>query len=578
MDSSSSSTLQSLDDSLAVLAEQIEKLTAAKSVDVGEVIAQLNLAAKSAQIVRELVSAELPQATWQTREELDALIQQIRKISEAKTQEQLRSRVLALATELECGSIVHRRAHRVDELNQLRTQAIHELRSQAALEEPLSLQNLPGPKADSWIEWACALKEPQDAESLQILRNGFAHLDDFVANLEPSMWIAGKFPTTETPAEPERSADRAQDEQPRLETTGVEEQPRFPEELLNEVLVPAIESKTPAPKDDTPPQTEEELERTLAQERALLASMMGLDGDPNSKIEVPTAAGMFRGGSVAAETVSDSSTGVDDPKKRRKWWFATTGLVLVFAVLGAVQWRSRWSQTSNRPVEAAVEEKIAEPTPGNPENKVYLQTAASTNSAAHASSRLTPNQPQTKLQDPSVAPQPLAKASPAKQAGELSAGVLQPPAETPKDIARVTKEEAPPNSTAEAPGLIPGEVPNGVPNPVPNVVKDIPVALPKIANQLRVSSGASQALLIHEVPPQYPDLARQAHIQGTVVFQAVIGKDGTVRHLQVLSGPPMLIGAATDAVRKWRYKPSYLNGEPLEADTQIKVRFTLAGE
>ena len=109
MDSSSSSTLQSLDDSLAVLAEQIEKLTAAKSVDVGEVIAQLNLAAKSAQIVRELVSAELPQATWQTREELDALIQQIRKISEAKTQEQLRSRLLALATELECGSIVHRR-------------------------------------------------------------------------------------------------------------------------------------------------------------------------------------------------------------------------------------------------------------------------------------------------------------------------------------------------------------------------------------------------------------------------------------------------------------------------------------
>ena len=576
MNSSSSSTLQSLDDSLALLAEHMEKLTAAKSVDVGEVVAQLNSAAKSAQIVRELVSSELPQATWQTREELDALIQQIRKISEAKTQEQLRSRLLALATELECGSIVHRRAHRVDELNQLRNQAIDELRSRAALEEPLSRQNLPGPKADSWIEWACALKEPQDAESLQVLRNGFAHLDDFVANLEPSMWIAGKSPTTETPAEPERSADRAQDEQPQLETNGVEEQPRFPEELLNEVLVPAIESKTPPPKDDTPPQTEEELERTLAQERALLASMMGLDGDPSSKIEVPTAAGMFRGGSVAAETGSDSSTGIDEPKKRRKWWFATTGLVLVFAVLGAVQWRSRWSQSSNRPVEAAVEEKIAEPTPSNPE-KGYLQTAASTNSAAHASSPLTPNQPQAKLQDPSVAPL-LSKASPAKQGGGVSAGVLQPPAETPKDIARVTKEEVAPNSTAEAPGLIPGEVPNGVPNTVPNVVKDIPVALPKIANQVRVSSGASPALLIHEVPPQYPDLARQAHIQGTVVFQAVIGKDGTVRHLQVLKGPPMLIGAATDAVRKWRYKPSYLNGEPLEADTQIKVKFTLAGE
>ena len=102
--------------------------------------------------------------------------------------------------------------------------------------------------------------------------------------------------------------------------------------------------------------------------------------------------------------------------------------------------------------------------------------------------------------------------------------------------------------------------------------------MPKVAVQkLRVSSGVAQGLLIHEVKPQYPTLARQARIQGTVVLQAVIGKDGTVQNLHVVSGHPMLTQAAIDAVKQWRYKPYYLNGEPVEVNTQISVNFTLTG-
>jgi hypothetical protein len=112
---------------------------------------------------------------------------------EARRLEQLRSRLLALTTELESGSIVHRRAFRVSQLNHLRDQAVNELRSQAGLEG--TPQTLPGPEADEWIEWACGLKEPEDAESLQTLRIGFAHLDDFVAHLEPKMWMAAGSPT-----------------------------------------------------------------------------------------------------------------------------------------------------------------------------------------------------------------------------------------------------------------------------------------------------------------------------------------------------------------------------------------------
>ena len=110
------------------------KLNAGIAIDLADVIEQLNLAAESARMVRELVLSELPEASWQNREELDALIEEIQKTIEARNLEQRRLRLLALATELERGSIVHRRALRVNELNQLRDQAINELRSQAGEE------------------------------------------------------------------------------------------------------------------------------------------------------------------------------------------------------------------------------------------------------------------------------------------------------------------------------------------------------------------------------------------------------------------------------------------------------------
>jgi protein TonB len=92
-----------------------------------------------------------------------------------------------------------------------------------------------------------------------------------------------------------------------------------------------------------------------------------------------------------------------------------------------------------------------------------------------------------------------------------------------------------------------------------------------------VSQGVSQGLLIHQVKPTYPPLARQARIQGTVVLQAVIGKDGSIQNLKVVSGHPMLAPAALEAVKQWRYKPYFLNGEPVEVDTTINVNFTLSG-
>jgi periplasmic protein TonB len=82
-------------------------------------------------------------------------------------------------------------------------------------------------------------------------------------------------------------------------------------------------------------------------------------------------------------------------------------------------------------------------------------------------------------------------------------------------------------------------------------------------------------LLAYRIEPSYPILARQAHIQGAVVLNAVIDKDGNVEKLQVVSGPPMLAAAAIDAVKQWRYKPFFFNGRPLEVETTITVTFEL---
>lgn len=77
--------------------------------------------------------------------------------------------------------------------------------------------------------------------------------------------------------------------------------------------------------------------------------------------------------------------------------------------------------------------------------------------------------------------------------------------------------------------------------------------------------------------PTYPSLARAARIEGMVVLQAIISKQGTIENLKVVSGHPMLVQAAIDAVREWRYRPYILNNEPVEVETQITVNFSLAG-
>ena len=94
--------------------------------------------------------------------------------------------------------------------------------------------------------------------------------------------------------------------------------------------------------------------------------------------------------------------------------------------------------------------------------------------------------------------------------------------------------------------------------------------------RIRVGGNVQAVNLITKVTPVYPPLAKQARIQGTVRYDAVIGTDGAIKELTLVSGHPLLVPVATDAVRQWVYKPTLLNGQPVEVETQIDVNFTLS--
>lgn len=98
---------------------------------------------------------------------------------------------------------------------------------------------------------------------------------------------------------------------------------------------------------------------------------------------------------------------------------------------------------------------------------------------------------------------------------------------------------------------------------------------PSLPKRIRLSQGVSEGMLIHRVQPTYPPEARQAHVQGMVVLKAVIGKDGRINDLTVVSGAPELRQSALGAVRQWRYRPYALNGAPVEVDTMITVNYQL---
>lgn len=121
-----------------------------------------------------------------------------------------------------------------------------------------------------------------------------------------------------------------------------------------------------------------------------------------------------------------------------------------------------------------------------------------------------------------------------------------------------------------------GDSATRVPPPPPAPQQQQVERKPQPPQVLRVSSGVLAAKMLRRVIPVYPALAKQARVSGTVRLMGKIARDGSIQELEVLSGHPLLTKAAVDAVRQWLYKPTLLNGEPVEVMAPIEVNFTLA--
>lgn len=171
----------------------------------------------------------------------------------------------------------------------------------------------------------------------------------------------------------------------------------------------------------------------------------------------------------------------------------------------------------------------------------------------------------------------------AQAAASIVRAVFQPsfaaPRHIPATIATIAEGDPllpVPTTIADPIGnFVPGMTISGLVAVAPPRVETAPVK-PTAPTSIRTSTGVQQALLIHEVKPLYPQLARQARVSGIVRLAAVIARDGSIQRLQLVNGPPLLVKAALDAVQQWRYKPTLLSGEPVEVITEIVVNFTLS--
>ena len=196
--------------------------------------------------------------------------------------------------------------------------------------------------------------------------------------------------------------------------------------------------------------------------------------------------------------------------------------------------------------------------------------------------------PQTMLSSILVAPPPPPPPPPpaaapikriVKRVSLMEAGKLRAPREIPKEIAIIKDEPLPSDEGAfGVVGGVPGGVPGGqMSGVIGGVLGAIPSAAPPppTPTRIRVSTGVQEAKITRKVQPNYPPIAKQARIQGTVQLEALIARDGSIQNLRVLDGHPLLAQSAVEAVQQWRYEPTLLNNEPVEVVTIIHVIFRL---
>lgn len=165
-----------------------------------------------------------------------------------------------------------------------------------------------------------------------------------------------------------------------------------------------------------------------------------------------------------------------------------------------------------------------------------------------------------------------------------NAGKLVAPSVIPKTIAEIKEAPLPPDAIDGVAGGVPGGVAGGsMGGVIGGVIGGVSTAAPApIAPKdnrpkapVRVGGRVREPKPVVRMEPAYPPLARQTHIQGSVIIDAILDERGNVVEMKVLSGPPLLIQSALDAVGRWKYEPTYLNDEPVPVQLNVTVTFRL---
>lgn len=190
MPSPFASALTKLDGSLLAIQSHLDLLQAGLDINDGQLNQSMSEARHQAATLRDLIRTERPDAKWNDRKSLEHLIHELEIAAKARRNQQRRAKLLELANELDNGMVQHRFKARAATLNQLRVEAVNELRTEAALTE--QVKELPGPLANQWIHWVCSLQEEKDALVLADLRKDFVALERFAREMEEDYWAPGQ--------------------------------------------------------------------------------------------------------------------------------------------------------------------------------------------------------------------------------------------------------------------------------------------------------------------------------------------------------------------------------------------------
>jgi protein TonB len=205
-----------------------------------------------------------------------------------------------------------------------------------------------------------------------------------------------------------------------------------------------------------------------------------------------------------------------------------------------------------------------------------LQTKLQTSLSSKAAAKSAPAQlPAGDSDFSNKSPEPKAKSSPK---GDSLAATKPAPVVSPAPEPIIVKKAGSPVSQPKAadtpaPSVMVASTNGG--GSLPNFIGDPAASAKPVLQTLNISQGVSQGLLIKKVQPNYPANALRMHVEGPVQLLATIGTSGNITAVKTLSGDATLARAAQEAVKQWKYKPYYLNGDPVEIQTQITVNFKL---